>query len=81
MTGAVVSVTVTLPPLLTLAEVGAAVRTVRKSLGLSLRDAAEQIGTSFNTLSRLERDAADCAYSTVLAVLRWLDSQEGSHVA
>jgi transcriptional regulator with XRE-family HTH domain len=43
----------------------------RKALGLNLRDAAGQIGMSFNSLSRVERGYAPDALG-LLAILAWL---------
>ncbi len=43
----------------------------RKALDLNLRDAAEQIGIAFNSLSRFERGHAPDAPG-LLAILRWL---------
>lgn len=43
----------------------------RQALGLNLRDAAEQIGISFNSLSRVERGLAPDAPS-LIAILGWL---------
>jgi transcriptional regulator with XRE-family HTH domain len=43
----------------------------RKALGLNLHDAAEQIGISFNSLSRVERGLAPDA-PALIAILAWL---------
>lgn len=47
------------------------VRDRRKALGLNLRDAAEQIGVSFNSLSRVERGYPPDSPS-LIAILAWL---------
>jgi transcriptional regulator with XRE-family HTH domain len=76
MSAPVISVRITLPELPPLAAIGAAARAVRQAQGLSLRAAAKQIGTSFNTLGRIERGEVDCSYETALAVVAWLQQQE-----
>lgn len=48
------------------------VREARRGRRLSQRGAAEQIGISFSTVSRMEA-GEDCVLSNVIAVLRWLD--------
>lgn len=48
------------------------VREKRRLRGLSLRQAAKEIGVSFNTVTRFER-GEDAVMSTVVAVFRWLD--------
>lgn len=47
------------------------VRDRRQTLGLNLRDAAEQIGISFNSLSRVERGYPPDSPS-LIAILAWL---------
>lgn len=49
-------------------------REARRTRRLSQRAAAEQIGVSFSTISRIEDDR-DGMVSNALAVLRWLDDQ------
>ena len=46
----------------------------RALLGLTLREAAAQIGVGFNSLSRLERSVGTVSLTNAAAVLRWLDS-------
>lgn len=53
-------------------QVPALLRTEREARGLSLRDAADQVGVPHTTLSRIEAGAGDHALSNVVAVLRWL---------
>lgn len=48
------------------------VRERRRQQRLSLRDAADQSGVSFNTICRIEK-GSDTAMSIVIAALRWLD--------
>lgn len=48
----------------------------RKALGLNLRDAAEQIGISFNSLSRVERGLAPDS-PALIAILAWLGFSVG----
>lgn len=48
-------------------------REARRKRRLSQRAAAEQIGCSFSTVSRME-GGEDCALSNAVAVLRWLDT-------
>ncbi len=50
----------------------ALVRERRQALGVSLREAAEWTGVSFNTLSRIERGGSASA-ENVVRLLRWLD--------
>lgn len=40
--------------------------------GLSLRDAADQIGYSFADLCRFEKGKKDVRVSTAIAMLRWM---------
>lgn len=47
-------------------------REIRRLRGLSLRDAADEIGVAFNSLSRFER-GQDILLSNAVSVLRWLD--------
>lgn len=47
-------------------------REARRAQHLNLRDAADQIGVSFNSLSRFER-GRDMMLGNAIAVLRWLD--------
>lgn len=47
-------------------------REARRARGLSLRMAADKIGISFNTVTRIEH-GDDCSLSSAVAVLRWLD--------
>jgi ribosome-binding protein aMBF1 (putative translation factor) len=54
------------------------VRETRRARGLNLRDAADEIGFSFNTLSRFERGQHDLQLSNVVMLLRWLDSSARS---
>lgn len=58
---------------------GARLLAERERRGIGLRQAAEETGVSFNTLSRIER-GHDCRYSHALAVLAWLPAplNEGS---
>lgn len=49
-------------------------REARRARRLSQRAAADQIGVSFSTISRIETDR-DGMVSNALAVLRWLDEQ------
>lgn len=46
-------------------------RETRRSRHLSLRTAAEQIGMSFHTVSRIE-SGEDCALSNAVKILHWL---------
>lgn len=48
------------------------VRLYRRVLGLSLRDAAEEIGMSFTALHRFERGQSVVARQ-LPAILRWID--------
>lgn len=50
-------------------------REARRQRRLSQRAAAEQIGCSFSTVSRME-GGEDCALSNAVAVLRWLDGPD-----
>lgn len=50
------------------------VREGRRFRGLNLRDAGEQSGVGFNTLSRVERGMS-CSVPNAIAILRWLDSR------
>lgn len=47
-------------------------REARRTRRLSVRAAAEQLGMSFSTVSRMET-GHDCALSNAVAVLRWLE--------
>lgn len=47
-------------------------REARRARGLSMRAAANQLGMSLATVSRMEA-GNDCALSNAVAVLRWLD--------
>lgn len=51
---------------------GAALRSERSRRRLSLRDAAGEIGASFNTLSRIERGRQP-SLTNYHRVIRWLD--------
>lgn len=51
-----------------------AVAVIRRSRGLSLRAAADQIGCSFNTLYRIEQ-GRDFNAHHLPALLRWLDGR------
>jgi hypothetical protein len=53
------------------------VREGRRSRGLNLRDAGQQSGVGFNTLSRVERGMA-CTVPNAVAILRWLDTRPPS---
>lgn len=46
----------------------------RRGRGLSLRDAAAEIGTGFNTLTRFEH-GANVNLSNAVKILRWLDRE------
>jgi len=48
------------------------VRGLRVSRGLSIRQAATQIGINFSTLDRLERRATDTRISVARACLLWM---------
>ncbi len=48
----------------------------RRARGLSVRAAANEIGISFATVSRIEA-GEDCVLSNATAVLRWLDAGSG----
>lgn len=65
-----------LTPYTELAEVIASLplllRETRRARGLSQRAAADQLGLSFSTISRIET-GGDCVLSHATAVLRWLD--------
>lgn len=52
------------------------VREARRARGLSQRAAAEQIGVSFSTISRLE-NGEDLVMSNASRFLCWLDSRPG----
>ena len=52
------------------------VREERLRRGLSLRDAAEQIGYSFADLHRFENGKKDVRVSTAMAMLRWADGPD-----
>lgn len=64
----------------TIANLPLLLREARRARGLSQRAAAEQIGVSFATVSRIET-GSDGMVSNAIAVLRWLDQtapREGS---
>lgn len=48
------------------------VRYARLTRGLSIRQAADQIGVNFSTLDRLERRATDTRISVARACLLWI---------
>jgi transcriptional regulator with XRE-family HTH domain len=50
------------------------VREARRARGLSQRAAAEQVGISFSTISRLE-NGEDLVMSNVFRLLCWLDAR------
>lgn len=56
-----------------LGDLPAALRIMRQSRRLSLREVADQCGVSFNALSRLER-GGDCSLDNAKAILLWLDT-------
>jgi transcriptional regulator with XRE-family HTH domain len=60
--------------LATLNEVPVAMRTVRRGRGLGLRGAAQEIGVSFATVSRVER-GEEYDIGTLRRVLAWLHAQ------
>ena len=60
----------------TLEFLPAVVREERLRRGLSLRDAAEQIGYSFADLHRFENGQKDVRVSTAMAMLRWADGPD-----
>jgi ribosome-binding protein aMBF1 (putative translation factor) len=53
-------------------------REARRARGLSLRAAADELGMSFNTVTRIEH-GADCALSNAVAAMRWLDQTAAHH--
>lgn len=54
-------------------ELPVVLRGVRRSRGLSLREAARQIDVSFSTVDRVEK-GEDCDTGTLRLILRWLDA-------
>lgn len=52
-------------------------REARRARGLSLREAARQIGCSFSTLSRIE-SGENCTLDHACEVLDWLDRSGGA---
>lgn len=61
-----------------LEELPVAVRSARRSRGMSLRKAAREMDMSFSTLDRFERRAdigVDIQLEPVIKILRWLDTQ------
>ena len=52
-------------------DLPAAIRSLRRTRGLSLRAAAVEVGISFSSLDRFERTAVSANLATVRAVLRW----------
>ncbi len=55
-------------------DLPAALRAAREREGIGLREAAERIGVSFNTLSRIER-GHDYKVSAAVKILGWLDPE------
>lgn len=55
-----------------------AMRQKKEKLGLSLRKLSEQIGVSFSTLSRLERDGNEPDHNTRLRIINWLGDEARS---
>lgn len=55
-------------------------REARRARGLALRAAADELGMSFNTVTRIEQ-GTDCVLSNAVAVLRWLDQTAGKGAA
>lgn len=53
---------------------GEAIRAVRASRGLSLRDAADQIGIAFNVLTRIEH-GENVRYNSMAKALRWCQGE------
>ncbi len=60
----------------TLEFLPAVMREERLRRGLSLRDAAKQIGYSFADLHRFENGKKDVRVSTAMAMLRWVDGPD-----
>ena len=58
-------------------SLGAAVKAVRVTRGLSQRELARQMGESYSTVSRVER-GADMQLSTARSLLRWLGATGGA---
>jgi transcriptional regulator with XRE-family HTH domain len=54
-----------------MSDLGKRLRAAREDRNLGLRATADQIGVSFNTLSRIER-GADCRHSHAEAIWKWL---------
>jgi predicted transcriptional regulator len=54
-------------------QLPAAVKLARRSRRLNLREAAEQSGVSFNTLSRIERGCGNCSLANLRSLLVWMD--------
>lgn len=54
-------------------ELPVVLRGLRRSRGLSQREAAKQMGISFATVGRVEQ-GTECDTGTLLAILRWLDA-------
>ena|SRR5579859_144637 len=52
-----------------------ALKNKRQKLGLSLRKLSEQIGVSFSTLSRLERDGSEPDNNTRIRIINWLGDE------
>lgn len=59
-----------------LEELPSALRHVRRSRRLALRQVAEECGVPFTTLHRLEC-GGNCSLTTARAVLLWLDAMPG----
>lgn len=53
------------------------VRTTRKRRGLTLREAAPEIGVSVPEMSRFENAQRDVRASTVIRYAEWLDLEDG----
>lgn len=49
------------------------IREARRARGLSLRDAADQIGCSYASLHRFENNIRHVSRSAIPPILRWLD--------
>lgn len=50
-------------------------REMRRARGLSMREAAKQVGVSFSTIHRIE-SGEDCVASNLIAVMRWVDGKD-----
>jgi transcriptional regulator with XRE-family HTH domain len=53
-------------------ELGPAVKAVRRSRGLSIREVGRQTGVAYNTIARVEAGHAVFSAS-IIKILRWLD--------